>query len=534
MKSRRSDFQDVSRAALFVNEALGEVPAAERLAALRDQPILIALGPAAATTRRGQLMLAVAANIVGRLFDFAPVIDVDAGAARVLRGIPGLRPGRGLSAELVAFLESLTPTPGRYRYRAGAQGQSYAVALLIGDAPPSVEACETIWIDGYAWTARVGSASRALGASPGGIFNPFGPMIAAALGAAEIAKSVFRRLSGPARTGSFAPLDGTVTWDLWGHGFDTEGTGPWLPAALDLGGVALAGLGALGSAATMALTQVQGARGNVELVDDDRLSPSNLERMLTARAADIGREKVRVAASAFRGTRLRPIPMATRFDVTALGGSQAEAILVGVDSGAARRQIMNLLPYAIYNGGTQASEFIVSRHVGLEGPCLECLYPESDGRVGRVARQLGVDRTTAAALVSGKRRIDAGILDALERRGGVHFAAVDPGSLLDQPLAALEAYTCSRAVVVEDLPEATISFVSALCGFLMAMEFVKDRVRGARSDPLEPARPVLRLDLLASIPGPWCVEAYVPRRDCFCQHAETRERFAARWGGTTR
>src|SRR5439155_25257084 len=111
---------------------------------------------------------------------------------------------------------------------------------------------------------------------------------------------------------------------------------------------------------------------------DDTLSTTNLERVLTARAADVGRRKVDVAARALGATRLRPLRIAARYGITAPRGCSAGTILVGVDSGAARRRIMNLLPHALYNGGTQGCELLVSRHVGLAGPCLECLYPGTD------------------------------------------------------------------------------------------------------------------------------------------------------------
>jgi hypothetical protein len=150
-----------------------------------------------------------------------------------------------------------------------------------------------------------------------------------------------------------------------------------------------------------------------------------------------------------------------------------------------------------------------------------------DDPVGRTAVRLGVDRTVAAALVRGERRIDAEVLAAMRRRGGVHLEEFPPETLLGAPLAALEAHVCSRAVVIEELPEATISFVAALAGFLMAAELVKDRVAtGGRNGALDAARPVLRVDTLAAVPGPACVETYVPRRSCVCQDPETRRRFA--------
>ena len=45
--------------------------------------------------------------------------------------------------------------------------------------------------------------------------------------------------------------------------------------------------------------------------------------------------------------------------------------------------------------------------------------------------------------------------------------------------------------------------------------------------PLDSARPAYRLDLLSSTPHPDCVEAYVPRRDCFCRQPDVRRRIAA-------
>jgi molybdopterin/thiamine biosynthesis adenylyltransferase len=512
-------FVATSRTALLAAEALGMAPGAERLAALRDAPVLLAIDAARAATPAGQLMLATAASLVGRLFDFAPAIDLAVPPVRAL-GVAQLAPGRPLASEIVALLDALAPEPGRYRYReAGAT--RHRIALAIG--APAIAAETVVRIDGEGWAARVGAPSAPLSRAAGA-FNPFGPLVAAALGAAEVAKDVFRRLG---RAEAFPALAEPLAWDLWPHRFGPADAGPPLPGALELGRFAIAGVGALGSAAVWALAHLDGARGTVELVDDDRLAPTNLERVLTARGADVGAPQVRVAARALASTRFRTIALPARYDIAPPSGARATTILCGLDSGAGRRRLQALLPRAIYNGGTQGSELLVSRHVGLEGPCLECLYPELDDPVGRTAARLGLDRDTAAALVRGERVIDGDVLAAMDRRGGIHLEGVRPESLLGAPLATLEAHICGRAVVIEDLPEATISFVSALGGFLMACELVKDRVAGAaRTAPLDAGRPVFRLDLLGATPGPDCVESYVPRRDCICQEPETRRRFA--------
>jgi hypothetical protein len=180
-----------------------------------------------------------------------------------------------------------------------------------------------------------------------------------------------------------------------------------------------------------------------------------------------------VARRALRATRLRTLAIRGRYGPGVPPRARASTILVGVDSGAARRAIVRLLPEAIYNGGTQSSEALVSRHVRFQGACLECLYPEPFAR------------------------------------------------------RAAAAQACGRAALAPELPAATIGFVSALCGFLMACELVKDRLLAEPDHALDDARPVLRLDLLAGTPGPESVEAYAPRRNCFCREPATQRRIDA-------
>lgn len=466
-----------SRQRLFAAEVLGGEPARERLVALRRDPLLLALAPGLERTRRGQVMLASAANVLARLFDFVGAIDLDVEPeARVLPRVCGLRMGRNLAQEVAHLARSIRPDP--CDVRPVARRGPYGRALVLGGSC-RVAAREVVHADGAEWLAGVGPEPPSLEpATRGPAFNPFGPLVAAAWGASEVARGLFRSLDAGRRPGVFAPREKTRLWDLWRHDFDRPAPGPPLPEALHLGEVGVAGLGALGSAAVFALAQLTRASGTLELADDDHVSPTNLERVLTARAADVGRLKLELARRALRPTRLRTLGIAERYGPGLPRRARASTLLVGVDSGAARRQIVRFLPEAIYNGGTQASELLVSRHVRFQGACLECLYPEP-------------------------------------------FAwAPEPG-----------ARECARAVVVRELPQATIGFVSALCGFLMACELAKDRLHIDRDQPLDDARPVLRIDLLEGPLGADCVEAFVPRRDCFCREPGTQQRIAALRGG---
>jgi hypothetical protein len=466
-----------SRQRLFAAEVLGGAPASERLTALRREPLLVALAPGLGWTRRGQLMLAASVNLLARLFDFVGAIDLDADEGpRVLPRVAGLRPGRPLAEEVAHLARALRPDAADVR--PVAERGPYARALLLGGTCP-VAAREVVHADGAEWLAAVGPEPLPVELPPHGpVFNPLGPLVASAWGASEIARSLFRSLDVGHRPRVFAPLEKTRVWDLWRHEFERPAPAPHLPGALFLGEVGVAGLGALGSAAVFALAQLTRASGTLELVDDDRLSPTNLERVLVACAADLGRPKVELARRWLRGTQLRTVAIRGRYGPGVPPRARASTLLVGVDSGAARRAIVRLLPESLYNGGTQSSELFVSRHVRFQGACLECLYPEA-------------------------------------------FA----------PAPARGAQACGRAAVTPELPQATIGFVSALCGFLMTCELVKDRMRVERDQPLDDARPVLRLDLLVGAPDDDCVESYSPRRDCFCREPDTQRRIDALRGG---
>jgi molybdopterin/thiamine biosynthesis adenylyltransferase len=509
---------DVSRTALLAGQVLGGHQGGDRLAALREQPTALVLAPALAETRRGQIMLLTAATLLGRLFDYAPAIVVDAGHATAQAGLPGIEAGRPLGEQIVAHLRALPRRGAPYRYEEG-HAAGARRALVVGEA--TVTAHNVVHVDGSGWRAAFGTRPPALVPGDGDPHVPFGPLVAAALGVAEMARLVFRSLAPAPAPGLAAATPERFAWNLWTHemGAAVDGGGP-APVRKHwprLGRVAVVGMGALGAAAVWAMAHLSAATGEITLVDDDRLEHTNLERVLGARRGDLRRFKVDLGARTLAATPLETQAVRRRFGDWRPSGTDPRTWLVGVDSGEVRRAIAREAPHAVYNGGTQGSEFLVSRHVGADGPCLACLYPDLPDPVGRTARRLGVDRATAAALVAGERRLDAGILDAMHRRGGIHMRDADYESLCDQPLAALESGICARAVVIEDLPEASVGFTAALCGFLMTVEMVKDRVATApRATPLDPARCVLRADPLASPVSPESIESYVPRRGCQC------------------
>ena len=161
-----SGFEGMSRAGLLVRGVLGEPPAAERLAALRAEPLLVSIAPQLADSRRGQIMLATALNVLGRLFDYVSAIDLDVPAGvRVLPGIFGFRSRTELRREVLVLLRALRPADRPLDVRPGATRAPYARALAIGE-PTAPPAREIIYIDGDGWVACAGPTPAGLVARP--------------------------------------------------------------------------------------------------------------------------------------------------------------------------------------------------------------------------------------------------------------------------------------------------------------------------------------------------------------------------------
>ena len=224
------DFDQLSRTRLFAEEAIGKAPAAERLARLREEPLLIALAPGMGF--RGQMMLAAVINIVGRLFDFLGPVDLRVPKQNVMSGIFELKPQAPLARAAARMMRNVRAVPREADVAHRATRGPYRRGIAIG-AVPQDDIDEPVYIDARGWVASVGPIVSALPEQSDGAFNPFGCLVAAALGSAELAKGLFRALDDSLDPSEererFAPFSSTCIWDLWSHGEDALSEGPDLP-----------------------------------------------------------------------------------------------------------------------------------------------------------------------------------------------------------------------------------------------------------------------------------------------------------------
>ncbi|MGH7146420.1 MAG: ThiF family adenylyltransferase [Nitrospiraceae bacterium] len=431
-----------------------------------DQRVLLTGDDRRLRTQTGQLILSVAANLIAR---FCPKIDLIvpkdlSGYATVTQNI------------LQAVDKS---SSADFRVVNEPDFGIYAAVLSVGR--PATMTHSTTIVDGKGWLAIVNQSGN-LQAVPDQIDeNPFGGLLAAALGAAEVFKYLLKPLPGKAHH------FGDVTFSAFDYSINTLAPGPPLPKNLVLPKSLLAGVGAVGNAFLLSLSYVEGLRGELIVVDEEFLDdPSNLNRYLLAFEEDIDplnpKPKTQLAIQLFHG---RPIEIQTfqgpldqaLQQIYDRQIARPQVILSAVDNNEARRSLQKVWPDLVLEGATGGTTSQVSRHEYKKGlACLLCIHTiEAD--------QGGFSYTKHVAHLSGlaEERIAAshrdGSLAVTEQ--DVAKAPEEKKSLLRENLGKP---ICSVLSELENISSANpnvlpvqpaVSFVSMISGLLMAGELVK-------------------------------------------------------------
>jgi hypothetical protein len=193
-------------------------------------------------------------------------------------------------------------------------------------------------------------------------------LLAATLGVGELFRIVFADELGDrgrrqAQPGAFNLITlGDPTFEL----------PPAAAAAADVGEFRLVGAGAIGQAAALTLAAA-GVAGTVVVVDDEKVTLSNLQRYVLTRDSDIGAVKVDLLGERLAKSRLTVVPVAAKWHA---GLVEAQLpTLVALDSPEDRIGVQASLPGPIYNAWTQPADVGWSRHESFgDEPCLACLY----------------------------------------------------------------------------------------------------------------------------------------------------------------
>jgi hypothetical protein len=437
---------------------------------LDQTPIAVVLGRDAAGQLDTQVTALTAVNLLARLFRRLTIVAPD---------------GVDVDARLPFVEGPLGPALARFAGRvhadvraAAGPAPADALSLHVADtASPSGP--RDVYCRGTGWLARVSDQPVPLTAAADE--NPIGPLVAAALGVAEVFKRVFGDVL-PRVMHAEKLAFSALTFQV-----GDEDPGPPV-ARLRLPDTMLVGAGSIGSAFLWGLAHVGRAVGRLTVVDPDALERHNPDRAILVLddTAARGVEKAPWAVEAVQawvpGVTMRPFVGTIRAYVDTLNPDYRLPLAISaVDSIESRRDIQDALPGAILNASTGPTNVEVSHHGALgERPCLYCLYLPDVLARSRV--QVAMDRSgfgqkdVAEMLVpDSRRRLTPDNVRGIERHHGLAAGALQ--AYVGRRLAELldDHLWYGQAPVQTDYGQAlvTTAFVSALAGFLLLAETLK-------------------------------------------------------------
>jgi hypothetical protein len=249
-----------------------------------------------------------------------------------------------------------------------------AAAYSVAIGAPSASA--DLVVDGQGWLASIG---HVLDQHEETIVNPFGPLVAAALAAGEVFKTLFA-LNYPDASLTRRFVSAAGTFSCFDYSFD--GANPSIePFALD---AFLIGLGGVGAAAVRTLGEL-GAHvsGQLRLVDADKLSTDNLNRVLYARwTAAVDEDPKVEEAKLYLDARLTNVDVSKYQDsfeefkrelAPRRKDRRYDVVISGLDNDPARHEVQRDLPRVLIDGATgRDANLTVERSVIGEWGCLGC------------------------------------------------------------------------------------------------------------------------------------------------------------------
>jgi hypothetical protein len=261
---------------------------------------------------------------------------------------------------------------------------------------------------------------------------------------------------------------------------------------IDLGSVLLVGLGAIGNGFLWSLSNMTHVKGNLTLIDPQRIELSNLQRYCMTTEQHLNLSKVRIiegfskndiSLESFEGDWSKYLNNTNNW--------KNQLICVAVDSAKDRIAIQSSLPEYILNAYTENNLVGISRHFDFYNKaCLACgLMPEqkTKNRSMEVSENLNIpqqERLIRDYLYQDKL-VDKQLLQLVADAN-----SIDLSELLQFEDMSMESFY-SQAVCGGHLQfinnssqsieiEAPLSFQSTLAGILLASEMILYRL-GARS-----------------------------------------------------
>jgi tRNA A37 threonylcarbamoyladenosine dehydratase len=440
---------------------------ADALAGLAGRTVALEIDEASAETPAGKLAFLTLCNLVTRLGPYAPRLDIRVPSRSGPSASPIFPHGSSLAEQAFWVLTSAVPMDGLVRGHADA-GLTYDVRVSIGI--PQVNAAVGVNVGWRGSLALVGE-------EPVPIAGPetsqsMGCMVASALATAIVhglqLASVSTRLKPAPRPWHLDAF--TLSSEPWAHSLPAGGI--VIPRTL------LVGAGALGSSYCYALTHLSELRCEHDVVDPDFLEPTNANRQITAAF-----EAARDGTTAKVDDLARALPSARSFRLKyeefktqqCRSAEEYELAVTAVDNTEARRAVALDLPRVLIDGATGGLSLAIQRGADPVESCVACTYPEvKTDEDGIWTTRLGVSRERVRHLRATGVPFSDEDLSAIQLHGTLELDDGESAALRREGFAHLLRAQCGQGKPDRSLPSASVSYVSALCGFLMAAQAVAE------------------------------------------------------------
>jgi molybdopterin/thiamine biosynthesis adenylyltransferase len=330
------------------------------------------------------------------------------------------------------------------------------------------------WIVKFSTKGAVGSANYN---------NPFGAGVAACFASANIFRFIFKN-SLP-----FGDIDPDFQLSLFTLSQVFQDNGPEVKE-VHLQESTIVGLGAIGNGFIWALSKVRNLSGDINLIDDEEIEITNLQRYILTDQSSVGKSKVEIAKQHLSSTNLKAhsYPGDWNHFLNERANWKLDQVAVAVDSAKDRILIQGALPKKLLNAWTQQEALGISRHFDfLNSVCLVCLYlptSKTKNRSEEIAENLGLtgeqnERFIREYLALNKPTDDALITRVAEAKGidlellrqyigkpvDVFHSEVVCGGVL------MKLGTESGQAINVEVP---CAFESSMAGILLAAELVID------------------------------------------------------------
>lgn len=429
---------------------------------LTDSPVEIAFDNNAITSKEGLATIDMTIRLLARLYPKLIISALDPGAEEV-------------KSSLIALALSISPV-------IEISNESPVSSIVIGVTSVNREE-PVFYIGSYGWNVRF-SVKNPVGS--GNTSVPF----AAGAAACFATGNVFRHVFAGQLTASSLDTDFTLSlMDFSQTEYDGNTEHTW-----HADNVILVGLGAIGHGALWALSNTQGLKGTIQLIDDEAIDLSNLQRYILTKDDDVNAHKVDLAASALGASELTVVPHKGEWAsyVAGLTEWKLPTVLVAVDNAWDRITIQSSLPKEIINAWTQPDELGISRHFDfVEKACVACLYPPRLGMKPQsvlVAEALGIpDREIhVREHIYNNSPVPQELLIAIATAKNISVDILRP--FADLPIMQFYSKVVCGGIVMTTGSDQTIetpmAFQSALAGILLVSELLIQKMK-LRTEDIE-------------------------------------------------